>query len=885
MKGPHGTAAWLAIMAMTAFTAVSAFAQEPPADDAAAATDQPATDAQPDTDAATTPEAKEDLPEVEVIQQDTPPPQPPPQPQPQVTQVPDVSPEPVAAPEAEPVVEAPTDTAGPAPGNTPVQMSPVSGSEIPLAKVPSGVSVVSPADIERDGTRQLQNALQQNVPGVFITDTAGSGFRTDVQYRGFDASPVGGRSQALAVYQNGVRINEAFGDIVNFDAIPVNAIHNITVTSNNPAFGLNAVGGAIAITMKNGFLYQGSEIDVMAGSYGRKQIAAQTGGQVGSVGAYLAVEGLKEDGFRDFSDAEVRRMYADLGFKGSAVELHFNFTAARSIAGVVTAAPVEILAVDWNRTFTSPQDTEFEVWMPSINASVQATETLTLSAVGYYRHFKQNVLDGNLSEAEECTGAAPGFQPPGFLCITEFEGGPQEEPLEDANGNPIAFDFANDVPGSIERINQEAESYGVTLEAVEKARLFGRPNQLLIGGSYDHGEVSYSTSSEVGVIGPRFVVDGLGLIAVEPEDVAPRLLDTENTYWGVYFSDTLDVTDELAVTVGGRYNHATIKLTDLTGDFPGLNATNEYERFNPMVGATYKVLPGVSVYGGYSEANRAPTAAELGCAEPDNPCLIESFLTDDPPLEQVVSHTWEAGIRGEHKSYDGQRLSWSLGYFRTLNTDDILNVAAEETGRGFFLNGGDTLRQGIEAAIGYNNARLSAYAAYTYVEATFEDNIVLPAPATPSGTADCPDLEPGGFDPAEPPQCNFVQSGDELPGIPDHRFKAGFNYYLTPKWQFGADMVAASGMRFFGDEANNHDKIGGHTRVDLHTSYDVNDNVQVYGFVKNVFDRRYGLYGTFFEAEEADEAFEAAGYDEPENGRSITPAPPVSAYGGVRMKF
>ena len=99
--------------------------------------------------------------------------------------------------------------------------------------------------------------------------------------------------------------------------------------------------------------------------------------------------------------------------------------------------------------------------------------------------------------------------------------------------------------------------------------------------------------------------------------------------------------------MGGRYNHATIKLEDKTGDFPGLNATNKYERFNPMVGANYKLLPGLSVYGGYSESNRAPTPAELGCAEPENPCLIESFLTDDPPLKQVIGQTAELGLRGQ----------------------------------------------------------------------------------------------------------------------------------------------------------------------------------------------------------------------------------------------
>ncbi len=155
-----------------------------------------------------------------------------------------------------------------------------------------------------------------------------------------------------------------------------------------------------------------------------------------------------------------------------------------------------------------------------------------------------------------------------------------------------------------------------------------------------------------------------------------------NDYFGVYFTNTMDVTDQFALTVGGRYNHATIELNDLTGQFHELDTTNKYQRFNPMVGGTYKFSEMLTLYGSYSEANRAPTAAELGCAEPDNPCLIESFLTDDPPLEQVVSKSFELGVRGQARPGDGQLFTWSAGLFRTLNQDDILNVAAEETGRG-----------------------------------------------------------------------------------------------------------------------------------------------------------------------------------------------------------
>jgi iron complex outermembrane recepter protein len=338
------------------------------------------------------------------------------------------------------------------------------------------------------------------------------------------------------------------------------------------------------------------------------------------------------------------------------------------------------------------------------------------------------------------------------------------------------------------------------------------------------------------------------------------------------------------LTVGGRYNHATIELDDLTGAFPGLDTTNKYQRFNPMVGGTYKFSEMLTLYGSYSEANRAPTAAELGCAEPDNPCLIESFLTDDPPLDQVVSKSFELGVRGQARPGDGQLFTWSAGLFRTLNVDDILNVAAETTGRGYFLNAGDTLRQGVELAAGYQNRTYSVYGSYAFVDATFQNDLILPAANTPNGTFNCDDGPGGGSDDDEP-QCQFVQDGDTLPGIPRHRFKAGFEYWVTPQWKFGSDFLAVSDQFFFGDEANNNRKLSGYTRVDLKTSYKLSDNAEAYGLIRNLFDRRYGLYGTFFDTDEAAEAFQAAGYEDPTDPRSISPVQPFAIYGGLRITF
>jgi outer membrane receptor protein involved in Fe transport len=247
----------------------------------------------------------------------------------------------------------------------------------------------------------------------------------------------------------------------------------------------------------------------------------------------------------------------------------------------------------------------------------------------------------------------------------------------------------------------------------------------------------------------------------------------------------------------------------------------------------------------------------------------------------------ELGLRGEEKYFDGSLLTWSAGLFRTLNQDDIINVASNEVpGRGFFQNAGDTLRQGIELAVGYQTRKFSVYSSYAFIDATYQDDLILPAPNTPEGTFNCDD-GPGGPSDDDEPQCQFVRDGDSLPGIPRHRFKAGFEYWLTPKWKFGSDFLAVSDQYFFGDDANNNRKLSSYTRVDLHTSYKLSENAEAYGLIKNLFDRRYGLYGTFFDKDEANEVTEAAGYGEDffDDARSISPSQPFAIYGGLRLTF
>ena len=130
------------------------------------------------------------------------------------------------------------------------------------------------------------------------------------------ASPTVGVPQGLAVYQNGVRVNESFGDTVNWDFIPEYAIRRLDVFPSNPVFGLNALGGAISIEMKNGFNYQGREVELLGGSNWRRSAMAQVGMQQGNTSFYVAADALNDNGWRDRSPSELRRVYADVGVLG-----------------------------------------------------------------------------------------------------------------------------------------------------------------------------------------------------------------------------------------------------------------------------------------------------------------------------------------------------------------------------------------------------------------------------------------------------------------------------------------------------------------------------------------------------------------------------------------
>ena len=741
-------------------------------------------------------------------------------------------------------------------------------------KIAASTQTLSAEDFARTYSPSITDTLMQRVPGVSTTDVQGNGMTQDLRYRGFAASPLQGTPQGLAVYMSGIRINEAFGDTVNWDMIPTNAINRVDIWTNNPTFGLNALGGAVNVQMKNGFTYSGTEFEAQGGSFGRLSGGGQFGKEKDGIGLYLAAQGIKDDGWRDQSPSKVRRFYGDLGWKGDRAEVHLIGSFGKNNFGVVGPTPIQLLNQDPKAIYTWPQTTQNQVQLVALNGKVNVSDHWTLQSNLYIRKFQQKHVDGNAADVEECDGGLAGF-----LCLSQdaAPGLPAtgRQILTSSNaGIPCPAGGCDTVPyGTVDRTSTDATTIGISAEASSNAKLFGHGNNFSFGGSIDHSRVGFGANSELGYIfpdlsvGPNSAIPGTGSIIHTAGNIgyAPVSLNARSTYYGLYTTDVFDITKNLALNVGARLNVAKISTADLLGTSPDLNGEYTFTKLNPMVGLAYKINEKATVYGGYSEANRAPTPLELGCSNPSKPCLLEGFLVSDPPLQQVTSRTYEAGLRGK-SPLSGGLFEWKVGLFRTDLTNDIINVASPIQGRGVFQNVAATRRQGLEAGAEYRSKKWFVYTNYSFIDATYQFSGDIASPNNPSADAN------GNVQ---------VTPGKKIPGIPQHQFKTGAEYLMTPQWKVGANLIVVGSQYFVGDDANQNEKLSSYWVTNFHTSYDLSKNVRLFGLVNNLFNKTYYPYGTYFDPQSVTNAIATVLTDH----RTLTPGQPLAVYVGMKMQL
>lgn len=732
--------------------------------------------------------------------------------------------------------------------------SPLLGSGIDRNTAPNAVNVLTGHDLDRTGRPDLLQTLNQQTPGVSLGDAQGNPFQPNVTYRGFTASPLDGNPQGLAVYLNGVRFNAPFSDAVNWDLLPSLAIDSVNLEAANPVFGLNALGGSLSVQMKTGFTWQGGLAELYGGSFGTVDGALQYGVRRGNEATYVAANLSHSQGWRQLNSSEVRQVYGDVGWRSATAALHWTLLAADNRLNGPGTTPVQLLSADRTATFTAPNQTINRFGLTSLSGTWTITDQTSVQGLLYATTLSQRINNGNAFQAMPCT--------PGNDTLCDGDG----NPLLDRAGAPIT-DFLHGGPYS--QLNLEAvdsTGYGASLQVTHDSTLLGRHNTLVAGASLDRGVSTFTASSLLGgVTDSNGVFIGPGVTVDQPGGpLAPVRLDTTNSYYGVYIADVFALTPHLALSLAGRLNLAQIDLQDRGGT--ALTARHSYTRFNPGIGLTYQLLPQLTVYASYAEANRAPTPSELSCASPQSPCTLANFFTGDPDLKQVIARTMEAGIRGTLHPATGASLDWTVGLFRTDSRDDIVFVASTVPGLDYFQNAGQTRRQGLEAGLTWRGTRLRAWANYAFTDAGFQSALTLDSPLNPAADAN------GRI---------HVMPGDHLPGVPTHRFKFGASYAVTPAWMVGFSGLVSSGQYLFGDEANLTAKTNPYVVLNLDTRYQVTPRLEVFALVQNLLDTRYETFGTFSPASLVPAA-QAPGAS---ITRSLAPAPPVAAYAGMRLRF
>jgi outer membrane receptor protein involved in Fe transport len=620
---------------------------------------------------------------------------------------------------------------------------------------------------------------------------------------------------------------------------------------SNPVFGLNTLGGAFSIRTKDGLHDPGTAVQMLAGQHSRQEAGFEHGGHDGHGWHwYVTGNGFRETGWREASPTRLGQLFAKTGWADARTDVSLSAALA---SGRLTGNGLQeerLLARDYASVYTLPDQTRNRAMLFNLAGSHQAGDDVQLSGNLYYRKISTATLNGDMNDdALDQAVYQPNAAERAALTAAGYTGFPASGATAANTPFPswrcIANVLLEDEPagkcnGLLNRTDSRQRQFGFSGQATLSGRVDGRPNQLTLGAAYDASRVAFRQSSQFGYLNPDRSVTPVDFFADGSEiddDGAPidnrADLDGRTRTAGVYATDTLSLSENLHLTLSGRYNRTTVENRDhITpgGGAGSLDGDHRFSRFNPAIGATWSPRRALNVYAGYNEGSRTPTAVELGCADPENPCKLPNAMAGDPPLRQVVTRTWEAGMRGRL----GAKTHWNAGVFRADNVDDILFVADNSAGFGYFRNVGKTRRQGLELGFDGRSGALGFSLNYTYLDATFRSAELLNGEANSSANED------GRI---------AVRAGDRMPLIPREIFKVRADWQITPAWSVEAGMQAVSGANARGNENGQHQpdgsyfvgsgRTGGYAVFDLGSTWEPAPRLRFFAQVSNLFDRRY----------------------------------------------
>ena len=820
--------------------------------------------------------------------------------------------------------------------------APLPSIGISLQKVPSNIQIIKGAKMEKEPGVTIADYLTNNAQGVTVSETQGNPYQPNINYRGYSATPFEGAPQGLSVYLDGVRVNEPFGDTVNWDLIPQFAIQNMQlVPGSNPVYGLNTLGGSISIQTKNGRTNPGGAIQFSTGSFGRQTALAEYAGVTkdGKFDYYIADQTSNERGWRRSSPSQTNQFFTKLGWQDSYTKINVSLLDANTKLTGNGLTPLSIMTAEGrDAVYTTPDITRNSLTHLTLNGEHWLSDHTMLSGNAYTRFSNKQTINGDfnddfdsraffldndqLSSAGNLVRGGTTYTETYPTSITYKDGAGTTQTLNlTRNSNPVPSALVGKVclrDDDLTALGLEEEScriaamnksytrqrtYGFNVQASNDKDLFGKKNEIIVGAAFSKTDILYNQTSQLGGPGDGKKIDGVLVVGggwfdanKAPMGLSPSQFSTEVNLDGktynssLYLNDVMSLTPQWHLNGAVRLNHASVENTDFLnakGSANSLDGSYKFVRLNPMLGITYTPTENTTLYGSYSESNRAPTSIELGCANPLRPCKLPNAMASDPPLDQVVVKTYETGARGKIN----EALNWSGSVYHAKNHQDIQFISASASpGRGYFDNVGTTKRQGLDLALGGKlDDKLNWNFGYSYIEATYDSNLTLASNCVNS-SKNYEDGQQFETNSTLLNDCSIdVAKGSKLANIPKESLKMRVEYKVLSNWSIGTNLVGFTKKYVEGNENQRHDSSSGvagstpgYAIVNLDTNFDAGKGWKFFAKVTNLFDREYVTGGRLVKNHyNADGTFSINGND----ALAVVPGAPRAAWFGVRYEF
>ncbi|WP_427915415.1 TonB-dependent receptor [Ramlibacter sp. MMS24-I3-19] len=678
-----------------------------------------------------------------------------------------------------------------------IHRTPLPGLDVPTSLYPGHAQQATDGAIERAGAGTLPEFMNRRLLGVNVNEVQGSPYQVDVNYRGQRLSPLLGTAQGLSLWLDGVRINQPFGDVAQWDLLPEGAIAGLAlVPGSNPLYGLNTLGGALVLTTKSGLTHAGTEADFSVGSAGRRRIEVGHGQQWdGGWHAYVAASAFEERGWRDRSPGRLGNVFIKAGRQQGQDGWTVSLLDAGSRLTGNGLLNESLSAIDQRAVYTTPDITRNHETLLTVQDTRVVAGGSRLTLQGWHRRGRRDASTGDIAEDwREWLGS----------CVGNAMTPPCSDPTD---------------PGYVSQsavFNRSRSRQQETGAALQWSRRVGT-HDVAVGADAAAARVSHDQFSRPAAFDAmREAIADLG--AGETHDVS---LQGRTRRVGLFAADTVALREGTHLSLSARWDGTQVR-NDLGQPAPLTRETFRYGKLNPALGLTQVLGESVTLFGSASQGTRVPTALELGCADAAHPCVLPTGLQSDPALKQVVARTLEAGARVRLGS-----LQWSGAVFRTSSQDDIVFVRSGVSQAGYFTNVDRTQRQGVELAAQQHRGAWDWQAGYTFLDATYRSGLVLPGP-----------LSTGA-------QPNQVTRGSPIAGLPRHVLKLAADWRFAPRWTIGADWQAAASQAVAGNEGGSRPGLGhlpGFAVLHARVRWQFSERWQAYLRVHNVFDRRYATF-------------------------------------------